>query len=182
MNNETNRARPLVSIIIPVYNVEKYLRQCLDSVLAQTYTNLEVILVDDGSTDLSNAICREYCEEDSRFRLYRKENGGASSARNVGLDKSTGEYLYFLDSDDEISRDAIAKMLACACDNQADLVFIEARSKREDGACSSGHYDYHRQYAPDAPYRLMEEMLDNKEFHVGMPFFFVKKPPHPLDK
>ena len=167
--------RPAVSVVVPVYNAERYLRPCLDSVLAQTYPCLEVILVDDGSTDASAGICREYCERDGRFRLIRKENGGASSARNGGLDHAAGTYLYFLDSDDEIVPEAIEKLTACARDNGADLVFFEARTKTDEGVFSTGQYDYHRQDAPGEPYRLREEMVAHKEFHVGTPLLFMER-------
>lgn len=93
---------PLVSVIVPVYNVAPYLEQCLDSIVNQSYRNLEIILVDDGSTDESGAICDRYAEQDSRIRVVHKENGGLSSARNVGLDKMTGEWVLFVDSDDWI--------------------------------------------------------------------------------
>ena len=97
----------LVSIIIPVYNVEEYLEQCLDSVINQTYNNLEIWLIDDGSKDSSGKICDKYKELDSRIRVIHKENGGLSSARNAALDLMKGEYVYFLDSDDFISLDLI---------------------------------------------------------------------------
>ena len=90
----------LVSIIIPIYNVERYLRECLDSVVNQTYKNIEIILVNDGSPDLSENICREYQLKDSRIKYYVKSNGGLSDARNYGLTKATGDYIIFLDSDD----------------------------------------------------------------------------------
>lgn len=93
---------PLISIIIPVYNAEKYLCLCLDSVLTQTYTNWECLLVDDGSKDSSGIICDEYAKTDSRFKVYHKENGGVSSARNLGLKEAKGEYIIFLDSDDRM--------------------------------------------------------------------------------
>ena len=92
--------KPFVSVIIPVYKVEPYLRQCVDSVLAQTYRNLEIILVDDGSPDGCPAICDEYAAKDARVRVIHKENGGLSDARNAGIRAATGEYLLFLDSDD----------------------------------------------------------------------------------
>ena len=154
----------LISVIIPVYNVEKYLRECLDSVLAQTYTDYEVIMVDDGSTDASGAICDEYAARDERFRVIHKENGGASTARNAGLNAAAGEFLYFLDSDDLLCADAFRKMLCCALDNNADLVFIEAETFNEDNTDRKGSYYYHQQYLPQSPYEVM-----------GTPFFFIKK-------
>ena len=94
---------PLVSIIIPVYNVEPYLRRCLDSVVNQTYKNLEIILVDDGSPDRCPEICDEYAEKDLRIKVIHKKNGGQSEARNVAIDVCRGEYIAFIDSDDFIS-------------------------------------------------------------------------------
>ena len=91
---------PLISIIIPVYNVEAYIAECIESVLNQSYRNLELILVDDGSQDNSAKICREYSLNDSRIKFLQKENGGASDARNLGLENAKGEYVTFLDSDD----------------------------------------------------------------------------------
>lgn len=91
-----------ISVIVPVYKVEPYLRRCVDSILAQTYTNLEIILVDDGSPDSCGAICDEYAEKDERVRVIHKENGGLSDARNAGLEIATGEWLSFIDSDDWI--------------------------------------------------------------------------------
>lgn len=90
----------LVSIIIPVYNVELYLEQCINSVIYQTYKNIEVILVDDGSTDQSGTICDHFAEKDNRVTVIHKNNGGPSSARNAGIETSKGEFIYFLDSDD----------------------------------------------------------------------------------
>ena len=89
---------PLVSVIVPIYNVENYLKKCIDSILCQTYSNLEIILVNDGSTDNSLEICNSY--KDDRIIILNKENGGLSSARNSGLEVMTGEYIFFLDSDD----------------------------------------------------------------------------------
>lgn len=94
-----------ISIIIPVYNVEEYLRQCIESVIGQTYNNIEIILVDDGSTDNSGSICDEYREKDSRIIVLHKENGGLSDARNTGINIATGKYITFIDSDDYISAD-----------------------------------------------------------------------------
>ena len=94
---------PLVSVIIPVYKVEPYLRRCLDSIVGQTYRNLEIILVDDGSPDGCPAICDEYAAKDSRIVVVHKENGGLSDARNAGLDIAKGEYISFIDSDDWVA-------------------------------------------------------------------------------
>ena len=94
---------PLISIIVPVYNIMEYLPRCVESIKAQTYTNLEIVLVDDGSTDGTGALCDELAATDSRIRVYHKENGGSSSARNLALEKVTGEYIGFVDSDDYIS-------------------------------------------------------------------------------
>lgn len=95
----------MISIIVPIYNVEKYLRQCIDSILSQTYTNLEIILVDDGSKDKSGDICDYYKEKDARIKVIHKTNGGLSSARNAGLEIATGEYIGYVDSDDYIAPD-----------------------------------------------------------------------------
>ena len=94
--------KKLVSIIVPVFNVEKYLRQCLDSIFGQTFNQFEVIIVNDGSTDNSGAICQEYEARDNRIVYLEKENGGVSEARNLGLDFATSEYIIFIDSDDWI--------------------------------------------------------------------------------
>src|SRR5665647_2657921 len=96
---------PLISIIVPIYKVENYIRNCVDSILNQTYKNLEVILVDDGSTDNCGNICDEYSLKDNRIKTIHKKNGGLSSARNAGLDVAKGEYIGFIDSDDWIEKD-----------------------------------------------------------------------------
>lgn len=96
---------PIISVIVPVYNVSQHIRTCLDSILFQTYSNFEVLLIDDGSKDDSGAICDEYAQSDSRVRVFHKVNGGVSSARNVGIDNARGEWLTFIDSDDYIEQD-----------------------------------------------------------------------------
>lgn len=112
----------LVSIVIPVYNVEKYLRQCLDSAINQTYKNLEIFLVDDGSTDRSGQICDEYKKIDDRIIVIHKENGGLSSARNAALDLLKGKYIYFLDSDDFAALDMIETRVKFMEDYNVDIV------------------------------------------------------------
>lgn len=101
----------MISVIVPVYNVETYLEECLDSIQNQTYTDLEVILVNDGSTDGSQAICERYCQTDKRFRLMNQTNQGLSAARNKGVEISTGEYIVFVDSDDIIKTNYLEKLM-----------------------------------------------------------------------
>ena len=103
--------QPLISIIVPVYKVEKYLKRCVDSILTQTYQNMEVILVDDGSPDNCGAICDRYKETDNRVVVIHKKNGGLSDARNAGLDIATGEYIMFIDSDDFVEIDMMESMM-----------------------------------------------------------------------
>lgn len=113
---------PLVSVIVPVYNVEKYVKRCLDSITSQTYTNLEIIVVDDGSTDCSAIICEQCSSEDSRIRVIRKNNEGAGFARNTGIEEASGEYLFFVDSDDYILCNCIERLLQIALQEKADIV------------------------------------------------------------
>ena len=127
----------LVSVIVPVYKVEKYLSKCLDSIVNQTYKNLEIILVDDGSPDNSGKICDEYAQKDSRIKVIHKENGGLSSARNAGLDIATGEYIAFADSDDSVHLDFVEKLYRAIKEENADIAccsvedFIEDKNKIE---------------------------------------------------
>ena len=93
---------PMISVIVPIYNVEKYLARCVDSIVNQTYKNLEIILVDDGSPDRCPQMCDDYAEKDSRIKVIHKKNGGLSDARNAGMAVATGEYISFIDSDDWI--------------------------------------------------------------------------------
>ncbi len=102
---------PAISIIIPVYNVEPYLARCLNSVLSQSFTDFEILLIDDGSTDASGKICDEYASRDERIRVFHKENGGVSSARNVGLKEAKGEWIYFVDADDEVLPDGLQALV-----------------------------------------------------------------------
>lgn len=100
----------MVSVIVPIYNSEKYLKRCVDSILSQTFSDFELLLVDDGSTDGSGSICDEYSVKDSRVRVFHKENGGVSSARNLGLDNARGEWITFVDSDDYLEESFLAEL------------------------------------------------------------------------
>ena len=111
-----------LSIVIPIYNVEKYLSQCIDSILSQTYQNLEIILVDDGSNDNSGKIADKYAQKDSRIAVIHKQNGGLSDARNAGIEIATGEYIYFLDSDDWLVPNAISTLFDFAIKNSCEIV------------------------------------------------------------
>jgi glycosyltransferase involved in cell wall biosynthesis len=112
---------PLISVIIPVFNVESYLRECVDSVLTQTYRNLEIILIDDGSPDNSGSICDQYALMDSRIVVIHKDNGGLADARNVGIDVAHGEYLAFVDSDDWISKEFVESLVNMANSHNASI-------------------------------------------------------------
>ena len=111
----------LVSVIIPVYNTEQYLNKCVDSVLGQTYRNLEVLLVDDGSLDRSGVMCDQYAQMDPRVRVIHKDNGGLSDARNVALDQINGKYVAFIDSDDWVSDNWVDKLVSACIDNGAGI-------------------------------------------------------------
>lgn len=178
--------KPQISVIVPVYKVEPYLRRCVDSILAQTYTNLEIILVDDGSPDSCGAICDEYAEKDSRVRVIHKENGGLSDARNAGLEIATGEWLSFIDSDDWIEPTMYEALLNNAGVHDAqisiggvvdelltengvivtkttagDSVVIEARKKQP----AIQHFLNHSWSAWDKIYR--REVFDGIRYPVG---------------
>ncbi len=112
---------PLISVIVPVYNVEQYIERCVDSILCQTYSNLEIILVDDGSLDKCGEICDRYAKQDSRIRVIHKINGGLSDARNVALDMVTGEYIGFVDSDDWITPDMFEYLYNGIVNGKADI-------------------------------------------------------------
>lgn len=112
----------LISVIVPVYNIEQYLPACIESILAQTYTNLEIILVDDGATDNSGKICDEYAAKDFRIRVIHKPNGGVSSARNAGIDAATGTLIGFVDGDDTIMPEMYQTLYSDMCRYEADIV------------------------------------------------------------
>lgn len=115
----------LITIIIPIYNTEKYLKRCIESTLQQTYANLEIILVNDGSTDNSDNICKQYAKVDKRIKYYYKKNGGLSDARNFGLSKANGEYIGFIDSDDWIAPDMYEYLYSLIKKNQVEVASIK---------------------------------------------------------
>ena len=112
----------MISVIVPVYNVEEYLEECLESIKRQTYTDIEVILVNDGSIDRSKEICERYCEKDSRFKLVSQENKGQSVARNLGMAESKGEFISFVDSDDVLKEDMLEQLMKQMTSEDIDIV------------------------------------------------------------
>lgn len=159
-----------VSIIIPVYNTEKYLKRCLDSISSQTYKNLEIILVNDGSTDNSYDICISYQKKDSRYNIINKSNGGVSSARNEGIKIASGEYICFFDSDDEIEHNMIEKLLKNFIDYNVDLSIcdynilnnkIKKKSQIKSFLISSKE-EYHKNY------KIYQGYLWNKMFKTSI--------------
>ena len=137
-NKQKTKEGMLVSVIVPVYNVDEYIRECIDSLLSQTYSNIEIILVDDGSTDNSGSICEEYAKEDSRVIVIHKENGGLSSARNAGMEIMRGDYCCFVDSDDAVAVTFIDHMIGLIHMSGADFSACSyTRDLNEMGAASS---------------------------------------------
>lgn len=133
----TKDKHPQISVIVPVYKVEPYLRPCVDSILAQTWTDFELILVDDGSPDNCGAICEEYAARDSRVRVIHRENGGLSAARNSGLEVAAGDYISFVDSDDLIAPDFLSRMMDVMLRENVKLVLCGKQDFRDEETPSS---------------------------------------------
>ena len=146
-----------ISVIIPVYNVEKYLRQCLDSVINQTLKDIEIICVNDGSTDGSLNILQEYANKDKRIKVISQENKGLSGARNVGIKSAKGEYIGFIDSDDWIDKTFYENLYKAGKSNKADIV--AGNIIKEKGTCSRRITNYHIPYRSnnvDEKFRLLK--------------------------
>lgn len=174
----------LISVIIPVYNVEQYLEKCINSVLNQTYRNLEIILVDDGSKDSSGDICDKYAKMDSRVSVIHKENGGLSSARNAALDICKGDYILFVDSDDWIRLQMTEVMLAAIKENNADIAICgvgsDTAGKLKNNDIISEHiiltnHELMKEYVTTANVRptvwnklYKKKLFDNIRFRIGI--------------
>lgn len=128
-----------ISIIVPIYKIERYLRQCIDSILAQTFTDFELLLIDDGSPDECPAICDEYAKKDARIRVFHKPNGGLTSARNCGLDNAKGEWIMHIDGDDWVAPTYIEELYNAAIKNDADIAICGFRFAYEDGRYIEEH-------------------------------------------
>lgn len=127
----------LISVVVPIYNVEKYLRRCVDSIIVQSYSNLEIILVDDGSPDNSGVICDDYAVADSRITVCHKDNGGLSDARNCGVDVATGEYITFIDADDYVAPNYIEFLHRLLITTEADIACCDYLETYDSGAVYS---------------------------------------------
>ncbi len=163
----------LISIIVPIYNVENYLRHCLESIQNQTYQNFECLLINDGSPDNSADICREYVSKDSRFRYFEKENGGVSSARNLGIERSKGQFITFIDSDDWVDSDYLEVLYNSLVDERADIAISTYKQFNMDDNCYYVH-SYQRGYEKRIfeKYQLIEELpvLERYDQSYGITF------------
>lgn len=151
--------KPKITVIVPVYKVEKYLSKCIDSILAQTYTDFELILIDDGSPDNSGVICDEYASRDSRIRVIHKSNGGVSSARNAGIDAAQGEWIAFVDADDWIEPDYLNSMFVGTDD--VDLVMQGYKVVKYDATNIRIHRFESERASEDIPSVLSEAEYKN---------------------
>lgn len=156
----------LISIIIPVYNSEKYLVCCLERIINQTYQNIEIILIDDGSKDGSSKICDEYARKDKRIKVIHKQNNGAAAARNTGLDNASGEYIAFVDSDDYIELNMYQEMMKINQQYDCDLVLCDCYKENESTKIifthdiREGYYDKDMLYKEYFPTLLMTNSVD----------------------
>ena len=158
MNNN-----PLISIIVPIYNVEKYLRRCVDSILCQSYHNLEIWLVDDGSPDGCPAICDEYAGKDKRVKVIHKKNGGLSDARNVAIDVATGEYICFVDSDDYVASFYVETLYALIDKYQTKVSIINPVAVDEFGKQTHSFQSDGQEYCWNAD-KALEQMFYQEKF------------------
>lgn len=181
MNNDHSQGAPEVSVVIPVYNVEKFLRDCVDSVRKQTFQGFEIILVDDGATDNSPALCDAYARECENIRVIHRENGGLSAARNTGLAAAKGKYVYFLDSDDWIVPHALQTLIDIAERENADAVLFEACVVDEDGRpiYHAGYTDYYSRkivyQACRTGKQLFQELSQNGDYLPAVPLMLMRR-------
>ena len=131
----------LISVIVPVYNIELYIEECIKSILNQTYGKIEILLIDDGSTDRSGEICRKYAQIDSRIKVLRKENGGLSSARNYGMNYAMGDYYLFVDGDDTVEEDICQKLWDLLKKENAEIVISALYREKKKGQRKKGRIE-----------------------------------------
>ncbi len=157
------KKEPLISVIVPIYNVEKYLDRCIESIVNQTYENLEIILVDDGSPDKSPKMCDEWAKKDKRIKVIHKENGGLSDARNSGIDIAKGEYLTFIDSDDYVEKDYVEFLYKNLIDNNADISMGKQYVRYPDKTLNTGSEEI---YIVN-PHDCFDKLLYSEDFDVS---------------
>lgn len=162
----------LISVIVPVYNVEKQINDTLNSLINQTYKNLEIILVDDGSTDNSGKICDEFANKDKRIKVFHKENGGASNARNFGLRHSAGEYINFIDSDDYIELDAYERLINIINTHNPDVIRYSL-DEEKNGVITKQRFVFEKDGIIEKDL-VIDAYLNNK-VQGGMPNIFFKR-------
>ena len=168
MAKANDSTSPKISIIVPVYKVEQYLRRCLDSIASQTFTDWECILIDDGSPDKSGAICDEYALRDSRFRVIHQENKGVSAARNAGLDAARGEWIGFVDSDDWVEKDCYETAMEIAVAEKADTVCFGVRFVNGRNDFKNVHFSDKGLYKNFVQYPVYMNAVCNKLFHKNL--------------
>ncbi|MBQ5951108.1 MAG: glycosyltransferase [Lachnospiraceae bacterium] len=168
-----------ISVIVPVYNVERYVERCLESLVSQTYRNLEILVIDDGSTDQSGSLCDAYAAKDPRIRVFHQANGGAAAAKNTGLDRASGEYLAFVDSDDWVEPDAFAYMVGELEKSGADIVQCSFRDvyadRTVDHICRAAGRDmdqiaFLERFTEDWTCSLLWDKLYRRELFDGIRF------------
>mgnify|MGYP000591148944 CR=1 FL=1 len=161
----------LISIVVPIYNVENYLRMCLDSILGQTYEHFECLLINDGSPDNSADICREYVAKDARFRYFEKENGGVASARNLGIKRSEGAYITFIDSDDWVDSDYLEVLYNSLLEEDADIsvsTYKQFNTKENCWYLHSSQRGYEKRIFTNQ--ELIDEFIDLNTFDYSYGF------------
>lgn len=160
--SELNKYYPLISVVVPIYNVELYLKQCIESIIHQTYKNLEIILIDDGSTDKSKKICDQYVNIDKRIQVYHKKNSGLGLTRNYGMERATGKYIIFVDSDDYLDATAIKKLVDSTKNGEYDTIIGGFRRvNNKNKIISSVIYPNREFYDKEIQYELLPHMLGN---------------------
>lgn len=164
-----------VSVIIPVYNAEKYLAECMDSVTGQTLREIEIICIDDGSTDSSLKLLRGYAEKDKRISVYTQENRGLSAARNRGIEKARGEYIEFLDSDDWLKKDAVEKLYRTSAERKSEILFFNGDTFYEDDNARKMHSEFQNYYLRTGEYpescdgpEMLTMMRERKEYRTSV--------------
>lgn len=148
---------PIISVIVPVYNVEKYITKCIDSILAQSFSDFELLLVDDGSTDSSGSICDEYSKKDSRVRVIHKENSGPSDARNMGIAQATGDYVTYIDSDDLVHVDYLELLYNSLKENDAEI-----------SVCNIVHFHNEEEIDINSKFNPTIQVMDGEEAMIQM--------------